>query len=84
MSNLPGYDIEEQFKELYDRFFRRVYAFAYKHTRNTEESEDIAQEVFLKLWSNFDSFSENIAVEVQLFVITRQLIINRYRRELVK
>lgn len=84
MLHQPGYDPKQQFKELYDEFFRRVYAFAYKHTRNTEESEDIAQEVFLKFWSNSDSFSDTISAEVQLFVIARQLVINRYRRELVR
>lgn len=80
----PGYDPEEQFKELYDKFFRKVYGFAYKYTRSTEESEDIAQEVFLKLWSGFDALPDEVSVDVQLLVITRQLLINRYRRELVK
>ena len=75
---------QKEFKELYDRFFRKVFVFAHKHTRDNDEAQDLAQEVFLKFWLNRESFSELIPADAQLLTIARQLVINRYKRELVR
>lgn len=75
---------QKDFKETYDKFFRKVFIFAHKHTRDIDEAQDLTQEVFLKFWLNRDSFSDLIPTDAQLLTIARQLVINRYKRELVR
>lgn len=80
----PSDHQQKQFKELYDRFFKKVFVFAHKHTRDLDEAQDLAQEVFLKFWLHRDAFSDNIPADAQLLNVARQLIINRYKREIVR
>lgn len=72
------------FQTLYHDFFSKVYAFARKHTLNLDEAEDLAHDVFLKLWQHRASFSPTISPDAQLLTIARQLVINRYKRETVR
>lgn len=74
----------QAFETLYDQYFKRIFLFARKHTGDEDEAADLAQEVFLKLWLNQDSFAKHISAEAQLLTIARQLIINRYKKELVR
>ena len=75
---------QEKFREFYSKFFKKVYVFALRHTRDMQDAEDLAQEVFLKFWMNRASFSELIPADAQLLTIARQLVINRYKREIVR
>ena len=74
----------EAFKVLYDKYFKRIFIFIYKHTEDQEEAQDLTQEVFLKIWLNPDSFSQDIPPVAQLLTIARQLVINRYKKEVVR
>jgi RNA polymerase sigma-70 factor (ECF subfamily) len=40
------------FSELFDRYAKRLYHFALGYLKSVEESEEIVQEVFLKIWNN--------------------------------
>lgn len=75
---------QQDFKALYDKYFRRIFFFACRHTDDTDEAKDLTQEVFLKIWLNPDSFSKHISPEAQLLTIARQLVINRYKKEVVR
>ncbi|MEZ0611817.1 RNA polymerase sigma-70 factor [Fibrella sp. WM1] len=72
------------FQQVYTDFFPKVYAFAYRHTRDAEQAEDLAHDVFLKFWQNRASFSEVIPTDAQLLTMARQLLINRYKRDIVR
>jgi RNA polymerase sigma-70 factor (family 1) len=72
------------FQSLYTDFFPKVYAFARKHTKDPDEAEDLAHDVFLKLWQNRATFSNTIPPDAQLLTIAKQLVINRYKRETVR
>jgi RNA polymerase sigma-70 factor (family 1) len=72
------------FKALYEKYFGKVYRFLLKNTRNESEAEDFSHDVFLKLWQHRESFSHLIPADAQLLVIARQVVINNYKRRLVK
>lgn len=46
----------DAFEILVRRYQRRVYALAYQHLRDPDEAQDLAQEVFVRLYRNLDRF----------------------------
>lgn len=46
-------------EELYDRYERLVYSFAYRMTQNAQMAEDTVQEVFIKLWKEHAPYTED-------------------------
>ncbi|KIX21956.1 RNA polymerase sigma-70 factor [Flavobacterium sp. 316] len=46
------------FTLLYDNYSRSLYGVIYNLIKNKEESEDVLQEVFVKIWNNIDSYNE--------------------------
>lgn len=47
------------FTLLYDNYSGSLYGVIYQLINNTEEAEDILQEVFVKIWKNIDSYNES-------------------------
>ncbi len=75
---------EELFESLYHRYFTKVFRFLLRHTKDTQDAEDLAHDVFLKLWNYRGSFSGVVPPDAQLLVIAKQVVINRYKREALK
>lgn len=48
---------DRSFTLLYDNYSRSLYGVIYNLVRNTEEAEDVLQEVFVKIWKNIDSYN---------------------------
>jgi RNA polymerase sigma-70 factor, ECF subfamily len=44
------------FEGLVRRYQRRVYALAYQHLHDTDEAQDLTQEVFIRLYRNLDRY----------------------------
>lgn len=44
-------DEEEAFVELYNRYWDKLLAIGYNHSRNKEVAEEIVQDVFMSLWN---------------------------------
>lgn len=47
------------FTALYDMYSKSLYGVIYNLLKNKEESEDVLQEVFVKIWKNIDSYNES-------------------------
>lgn len=50
---------EKAFTVLYDMYAKSLFAVISVLIKNTEETEDVLQEVFVKIWKNLDSYNEN-------------------------
>lgn len=50
---------KEAFTQLYDSYAQSLFGIISNLTSNPEEAEDILQDVFVKIWKNIDSYSEN-------------------------
>ncbi len=66
---------ELRFRELYNRYYLRLFNFSLQFTKSRSESEDLIHEVFLKYWEKRHEIKET-AVESLLFTITRNLCLN--------
>lgn len=69
-------------EQLYDRYVKLVYSFAYRSTQNEEAAKEIVQLVFTRLWTTEKGYDETKGEFVNwLLTITRNLTIDRARRE---
>ncbi len=60
---------------------RRVYGICYRFTGSDSESQDLAQEVFLRVYKSLGSFrSKEGSFQVWLSRLTRNLLIDHYRK----
>lgn len=84
MENITSIMSEALFESMYHRYFGKVFRFVLRHTRDEQDAEDLAHDVFLKFWKYRSSFSEKIPADAQLLVIAKQAVINRYRRDVLK
>ncbi len=56
--------------EIFERYSRRIYNFAYRFLRNAEAAEDATQEVFVKMIRNARQFQGDAKLSTWLFSIT--------------
>lgn len=70
------------FEVLVKRLERRVYGFAYHHLRDGGEAQDLAQEIFVKLYRNLDRFDPERPFEPWFWKLAANTTIN-YRRKRV-
>ncbi len=68
-------------EELVHRHTRRVYNICYRFTGNGTEAEDLAQEVFLRVYRTLGSYrSAHGGFATWMTSVTRNLLIDHYRR----
>jgi RNA polymerase sigma-70 factor (ECF subfamily) len=67
---------EEAFRLVYMKFSGKVYGFAMKYLHSSGESEEIVQDVFLKLWQNRSFIDPSQGLDGYLFTICRNTIFN--------
>ena len=73
---------ESAFNELYDRYGKRLFQFFQRMLGNqTELSNDMTQELFIKVIENADQFDKEKNVATWLFTIARNQCKNEYRRK---
>jgi len=75
---------EQFFNNVYQQYWYKVFRHSYKYTGSKVEAEDMAQEVFIKLWQQVDRLSSLTNVEGYLFTMTRNNCHNHYKKELRK
>ncbi|MCK4486090.1 MAG: sigma-70 family RNA polymerase sigma factor [Desulfobacterales bacterium] len=71
---------EDAFRVLVRRYETRVFSIAYGITLDREESLDIVQEVFLKVYQNIHTFREESRLSTWLHRITVNLCLNWKKR----
>lgn len=68
------------FEYLYRNLWAKVYDFTRLYVTSTAEAEDIVHEVFVKLWDVRTFIDEKKNFEGLLFIMTRNIIFNRFRK----
>lgn len=71
----------EAFRQLVMRHQNAVIGTVAKMLGNASESEDIAQQVFLRIWKNAKRYRPDAKFTTYLFTITRNLVFNETRRK---
>ncbi len=59
-----------------------LHNFAYKLTKNSEDTKDLFQETAYRAYVNKDKFREGTNIKAWLFTIMRNIFINNYRKKI--
>ena len=68
------------FKNLLEKYNNRVFSYAYYILRNREDAEDITQDVFIRLWQNWERIDHNKVVAWMMKVVHNRCM-DLYRRK---
>ncbi|MFA6338995.1 MAG: RNA polymerase sigma factor [Candidatus Paceibacterota bacterium] len=71
----------EAFSELVKDYLKPIYNFIFRLTKNTQESEDITQETFLKVWKNIKKYRKGENFKTWIFTIARNTTIDWLRKK---
>jgi RNA polymerase sigma-70 factor (ECF subfamily) len=72
---------QSAWEELIQSYSRRVYAICYRFTNSDNESQDLTQEVFLRVFKTLGSFRSGEGCFADwLTRLTRNLLVDHYRR----
>ncbi|MGI9102677.1 MAG: RNA polymerase sigma factor [Terriglobales bacterium] len=68
-------------EEIVQRFNRRIYNICYRFTGSPDEAEDLAQEVFIKMYRTLKSYDEDKgAFMTWVATLTRNLLVDHFRK----
>ena len=67
-------------EEIVERFGGKLYNLAFHFTGRREEAEELAQEVFLRLYQNLRRYSGEVPLAAWALRLSRNLCIDHYRR----
>ncbi|MEP7376012.1 MAG: RNA polymerase sigma-70 factor [Chitinophagaceae bacterium] len=68
------------FKEIYELYQDKIYAFAYKLTKQKHVADDMVQEVFIKLWEKRDQVKVELNFGAYLNKMTQNHIFNYLKK----
>ena len=74
-----GPDTERAWEEIVRRFRRKVFGIAYKFTGRYEESQDLSQEIFLRIFRSLDKFDRSADFGTWLYSVSRNHCIDHSR-----
>ena len=69
------------FNNLYNLYVDRLYGFVYNLTRSSDMTEEIVQEVFLKVWQIREHISPDYSFQSLLFTIAKNKFLNSLRKQ---
>lgn len=78
--SMPPEQLREEFPELYCRYWNQVYAFFRRRYCSVLDSEDLAQETFIRAYRSFPSFDGRISLQAWLVTIMTRVWIDDIRK----
>ena len=68
------------FALLYDRYFPRIYAFAYGRLRNHADTEEVVQETFMAVFRSIEAYRGQSSLLSWIYGIAKNTVNNHIRR----
>lgn len=70
---------ESAFESIYNKYADRVYSLAFLFLKDSGWSEDVVQEVFVKLWKSKSNLQKDGDLWLYLYVLTKRESLNKVR-----
>lgn len=71
---------EGALRYVYDKYCNRIYFLAMKFLKSPELSQELVQDVFLKLWEKREELDCERPVEAWLYTVAKNRIINQFKK----
>lgn len=71
----------DAFNAVFDKYGDRLFGFAMKYLKSTTETEELVQDVFLKIWENKKTLKTDSSLKAYLFTITYHYICRYFRKK---
>ncbi len=84
MTNAPeqiGEALPATYEQLVREYGKRVLAIAYDYVKDYDAAQDVAQEVFIRVWQKGDEFQARASVFSWIYRITVNLAIDHLRKQ---
>lgn len=75
---------EDAFEVLFNTYSQRLYYVAFQYLNDREETLEIVQEVFLKVWLNRENINPELPFIPYIIRIAKNLILNKAKKKLVE
>ncbi|MEN8223098.1 MAG: sigma-70 family RNA polymerase sigma factor [Acidobacteriota bacterium] len=75
---------DRDFERLIKRYSKKLYLFIYNRTGNNEDTEDIVQETFLKVYRNLSSYDPKWSFSTWIYTIAARTASSHFRHENVR
>ena len=69
------------FEGLFEQYSQKLYRFSFSYLKSESESEDVVQEVFLKIWENRASLKTGTSFQSHLFTIAFNSIRKNFNKK---
>ena len=69
------------FDNIFKKYNKKVYYFAFSYLKNKQEAEDVVQEVFMNIWKCRDQINEYYVFSKYLFKITYNETCKKFRKQ---
>lgn len=73
---------QKAFTDLYNAYAEKVFYFSLGFLKSEEDSENLTQEVFVKIWETRERLDPDYSFNAYLFTIARNTIFNIHRKRL--
>ncbi len=70
----------DQLNELFNRYSKRLYGYFLKSTLARAESDDLTQELFIRVMKYRKSYKDGQSFEIWVFQIARNMVKDHYRK----
>lgn len=80
---LSGGDIEA-FNILFREYSSRLYRFAYGYLKSVDDTKELVQEVFTKIWERRSDLDENMSFKCYIFTISFNIIKKHFRSKAIQ
>jgi RNA polymerase sigma-70 factor (family 1) len=74
-------DHEQAFKEIYDRYWKQLYSYAYKRVKSREVAEEIVQDFLTNFWANRHKLNIQTSFEGYIYTSVKHLVLNYFAKE---
>lgn len=69
------------FEELYEKYHHDLYQFLFYMVRNKEQTEDLVQEVYIRVLKSYERFEKRSSEKTWLFSIAKNVAIDFFRKQ---
>jgi RNA polymerase sigma-70 factor (ECF subfamily) len=73
---------QKAFDSIYQMYTKRLYYYSLQFTKSREDSEEIVQDVFIKLWTNREKIKQENTLCSLLFIMIKHHVINAFRAKI--